>query len=47
MPGVFRPNDFGDDYVLGVLRDPGAVDVVVRYRLRRSGAGGIQHGGSS
>lgn len=36
MPGAFRPWDIGDDYVLGVLRDPGAVDVVLRYRLRRS-----------
>jgi hypothetical protein len=38
MPGAFRPNDIGDDYVLGILRDPGSVDVVVRYQLRRSAA---------
>jgi len=36
MPGAFRPSDIGEDYVLGVLRDPGAIDVVIRYRLRRS-----------
>lgn len=41
MPGAFRRWDIGEDYVLGVLRDPGAVDVVLRCRLRRAaGAGG-------
>jgi len=47
MPGAFRPNDIGDDYVLGVLRDPGAVDVVIKYHLRRSGGAGRSSRGDS
>jgi hypothetical protein len=37
MPGAFRANDIGGDYVLGLARGADDVDFVWRYRLRRSG----------